>query len=159
MSFTTTIKTKLKTALLLLVTVFTAFVISGCGNGSDEYVGTWMGLDEVGYGNSKIYEYKIEPSDNGVDYTICVTQYDYEISLNHSSAVWRSTMPHYFNAHLNNNGDLISDIGLIHAEPQNFRLVYGNIFLVRKAKNTEVKFKYVLRREIEAKYPGIIVVD
>lgn len=159
MSFLSSIKNKIKTALLLVGALCTALIISGCGNGSDEYVGTWMGIDEVGYGNSKIYEYQIALADNGIDYTICVTQYDYNININHSSAVWRSTTPHYFNAQLNNNGDLISDIGVIHAEPQNFRLAYGNIFLVRKAKNTEVKFKYVLRREIEARYPGIVVVE
>ena len=68
-------------------------------------------------------------------------------------------MPHYFSASLNNNGDLVSDIGVIRADHQNFRLIYGNIFLVRKAKNTELKFKYVVRRELEERYPGIVMVD
>ena len=48
---------------------------------------------------------------------------------------------------------------MIKADPANFRLLYGNIPLVRKAKNTELKLKYVVRGEVEAKYPGIEVLD
>ena len=50
-------------------------------------------------------------------------------------------------------------MGIIRADVQNFRLIYGNIFLTRKAKNTELKLKYVIRTEIEQRYPGIRVFD
>ena len=159
MSFFSTFKAKVRAMCLLLGALLVAFVVSGCGNSSDDYVGTWMGINEIGYGNSKVYEFDIELDRNGIDYIICVTQKDYDVSINHSAAEWRSTMPHYFSASLNNNGDLVSDIGVIRADHQKFRLIYGNIFLVRKAKNTELKFKYVVRRELEERYPGIVMVD
>lgn len=160
MSFLSYGARRLKAAVLLMVTVMlAALMLGGCGVSNDEYAGTWMGIDEQGNGNSKIYQYTITPDDSGYGYMIEVVQSDYTVNINHSQARWRSTSPHYFNAQMNANGDLVSDIGVIRADPANFRLIYGNIYLVRKAKNTEVKLKYVARREIESMYPGIMIAD
>ncbi len=159
MALLVTLRAKFKALSVLIVGVIMAVMATGCGSGVDDYTGTWMGIDETGRGLSKVYQYDIAISENGTDYTIRVTQSDYQVSLNHSSANWRSTMPHYFTAQMNSDGDLVSDIGVIRADPNNFRLVYGNIYLVRKAKNTEAKFKYVARKEIEQLYPGIVVND
>ena len=60
MSFFSTFKAKVRAMCLLLGALLVAFVVSGCGNSSDDYVGTWMGINEIGYGNSKVYEFDIE---------------------------------------------------------------------------------------------------
>ena len=141
-----------------MVAVLLGVMTVSCGNLDDPYVGTWMGLAEIGGGNSKLYEYQIEADDDGT-YSISVVQYDYDVSINHAQAVWRSTSPNYFAGQLNNRGELTTTMGIIRADVQNFRLIYGNIFLTRKAKNTELKLKYVIRTEIEQRYPGIRVFD
>lgn len=135
-----------------------AAVTSGCGP-SDEFTGSWMGIDELGGGKSKVYQYDIALSEDGSNYMIRVTQFDYERNINNSQAVWRSTAPHFFHAYRNEKNQLVSDIGVIRADTRNFRLIYGNIYLVRKAKNTEVKFKYIVRNELEQRYPGIMIAD
>lgn len=149
---------KFRRTIVIMVAVLFSVMTVSCGNLDDPYVGTWMGLAEIGGGNSKLYEYQIEAEGDG-NYTISVVQYDYDVSINHAQAVWRSTSPNYFAGQLNHQGDLSTTMGVIKADVQNFRLIYGNIFLTRKAKNTEMKLKYVIRAEIEQRYPGIRVFD
>ena len=143
--------------MMLFAAFVVAFTTSGCGMSSDDYVGTWMGLDQHG-GNSHVYQYEIETSEDGEGYIIRVTQFNYNVDMTQTNAVWKESAPHFFRARLD-KGNLVSDIGVIKADPANFRLLYGNIPLVRKAKNTELKLKYVVRGEVEAKYPGIEVLD
>ena len=133
--------------------------VSGCGQKIDDYSGTWMGIDQRPNGGSKIYEYNIAMNNDEVTYTIRVTQYDYKKSFNSRSAQWSNTEPHYVSGYLDTRGHLVSSIGTFVAEPKNFRLIYGNINLVRKAKNVELKLKYVLRNEIEKRYPQIEIID
>ena len=144
--------------MLVVVALLLSCMTTSCGNLDDPYVGTWMGLAEIGGGNSKLYEYEIKADGDG-NYSISVVQYDYDVSVNHAQAVWRATSPHYFVGQLTPRGDLSTTIGVIRSDPSNFRLIYGNIFLTRKAKNTEVKLKYVIREEVEKRYPGIKVFD
>ncbi len=147
----------LRYMLMLFAALIVAFTTAGCGMSSDDYVGTWMGLDEHG-GNAQVYQYDIAISENGDDYIIRVTQFDYKVSMNYDTAVWKASSPHFFRGHLD-KGMLVSDIGIIKADPANFRLLYGKINLVKKAKNTELKLKYVVRNQLEAKYPGIEILD
>ena len=158
MSHIRSLVNKFRRTIVIMVAVLFSVMTVSCGNLDDPYVGTWMGLAEIGGGNSKLYEYQIEAEGDG-NYTISVKQYDYDVSINHAQAVWRSTSPNYFAGQLNHQGDLITTMGVIKADVQNFRLIYGNIFLTRKAKNTEMKLKYVIRAEIEQRYPGIRVFD
>ena len=158
MSHIRSLVNKFRRTIVIMVAVLFSVMTVSCGNLDDPYVGTWMGLAEIGGGNSKLYEYQIE-ADGAGNYTISVVQYDYDVSINHAQAVWRSTSPNYFAGQLNHQGDLITTMGVIKADVQNFRLIYGNIFLTRKAKNTEMKLKYVIRAEIEQRYPGIRVFD
>ena len=158
MSHIRSLVNKFRRTIVIMVAVLLGVMTVSCGNLDDPYVGTWMGLAEIGGGNSKLYEYQIEAEGDG-NYTISVVQYDYDVSINHAQAVWRSTSPNYFAGQLNHQGDLITTMGVIKADVQNFRLIYGNIFLTRKAKNTEMKLKYVIRAEIEQRYPGIRVFD
>ena len=126
--------------MMLFAAFVVAFTTSGCGMSSD------------------VYQYEIETSEDGEGYIIRVTQFNYNVDMTQTTAVWKESAPHFFRARLD-KGNLVSDIGVIKADPANFRLLYGNIPLVRKAKNTELKLKYVVRGEIEAKYPGIEVLD
>lgn len=158
MSHIRSLVNKFRRTIVIMVAVLLGVMTVSCGNLDDPYVGTWMGLAEIGGGNSKLYEYQIE-ADGDDTYSISVVQYDYDVSINHAQAVWRSTSPNYFAGQLNNRGELTTTMGIIRADVQNFRLIYGNIFLTRKAKNTELKLKYVIRTEIEQRYPGIRVFD
>lgn len=150
---------KFKFILVAFMAIFMATSFIGCGNSLDNYSGIWMGLDERGGAKAKLYQYEILPSDDGVTYTIRVTQFDYDINPSAQQAQWRESLPHFFNGYVDGKGNLITDIGVIRADPGNFRLLYGNISLVRKAKNTELKLKYVLRSNVEATYPGIAIAD
>lgn len=158
MSYMRSLVNQFRRTVVIMVAVLLSVMTVSCGHLDDPYVGTWVGLAEIGGGNSKLYEYQIELDDDGT-YTLSVVQYDYEVSINHAQAVWRATSPNYFAGQLNQKGDLITTMGVIRADIQNFRLIYGNIFLTRKAKNTELKLKYVIRSEIEQRYPGIMVFD
>lgn len=150
---------KLKFIIVAFMAIFMAFSFSGCGSSIDDYTGVWMGLDERGGAKAKLYQYEIDLSNDGVSYTIKVTQFDYDISATGQQAQWRASTPHLFSGYKDGSGNLVTEIGVIRSEPNNFRLVYGNINLVRKAKNTEVKLKYVLRSNVEATYPGIAIAD
>lgn len=158
MSLLSTIKFQ-KTSIGILAAILSFVLLAtGCEARSDDYAGTWMGVDES-RGNPIVFEYEIDPSDTGNGYTIKVTQSQYQNNVNNSATAWVSTAPHFFTGKLDGNGNLVSDIGVIKADPGNFQLKYGNISLVRKAKNTEVKLKYVARNYIESKYPGIAIGD
>lgn len=158
MTYLRALSQKLRALSVLMVALLLALMTASCGNLDDPYVGTWMGLAEIGGGNSKLYEYEIERDSDGT-YSLSVIQYDYEVNINHSQAHWRATAPHFFVGQLNSKGELMTTIGVLKADVSNFRLIYGNIFLTRKAKNTEVKLKYVIRSEVEQRYPGIRIVD
>lgn len=149
---------KFKLWLVMLGTLL-SMSLSGCGTSPDDYVGIWMGLDERGGVHAKVFQCEILQSQNAGNYTIRVSQFNYEINSTGTAAQWSASAQHYFNGHIDSSGNLVTDIGTIVADSKNFRLLYGNISLVRKAKNTEVKLKYVLRDKIAAAYPGISIAD
>lgn len=152
------IRHKLKMFLAMVVAVV-AVTLSGCGTSPEDYVGTWMGLDERGGVHAKVFQCEVVQSQRSGYYTIRVSQMDYEINTAQNVAMWRSAPGHYFNGRLDKDGNLVTDIGTIKADTKNFRLLYGNIALVRKAKNTELKLKYIIRNNIEQAYPGINIQD
>lgn len=138
--------------LILLPVLLACVVFSGCSKPTgDDYVGTWMGIDDS-RNNYSVYQYDIAANQNGRDYVVRVTQYHYDITSVEGLAVWTATQPHYFRAVIDQNGDLMSDIGKIVADPANFRLKYGDINLIRRSKNTEAKLKFVARSNLEKQY-------
>lgn len=155
------LRAKFKYLTLAFVAVFLAVIVNGCGISiTNEYVGTWMGIDQRAGTQSTVYQYEIDSKGGSDDeFTIKVTRFNYNIDMSQTNAVWKESSPHFFIGKLNDQGVLVSDIGNIVAEPENFRLKYGSIILVRKAKNTEVKLKYVVRKQVEQAYPGISVLD
>ena len=159
MSLITLISRKFRSMTVAVVAVIFAMTMGGCGNSIDDYSGTWIGLDERGGPHATIHQYEIVPGKNESEYIIRVTTSDYEVTPNATKARWRSTEPHMFSGRLDPKGNLITDIGVIKADPRKFRLIYGNIFLVRKAKNTELKLKYVIRDSLKAAHPEIAIED
>ena len=82
---------KLKFIIVAFMAIFMAFSFSGCGSSIDDYTGVWMGLDERGGAKAKLYQYEIDLSNDGVSYTIKVTQFDYDISPTGQQAQWRAS--------------------------------------------------------------------
>lgn len=158
MALLTTFKSRKASIGIFAALLGIMLFITGCEARDSDYTGSWMGVDES-RGNPIVFEYDIAPAQNGNGYTITVTQSQYKNNVNNSVSEWMSTAPHFFTAQIDNKGQLVSDIGIIKADPANFQLKYGNIALVRKAKNTEVKLKYVARDWIEKTYPGINIAD
>lgn len=149
---------KFKLVCTLAVLSCCVLVFSGCGRTVSDYTGIWMGIDESG-NNYSVYQCDIAASANGQDVTIRMTQYRYELTNNNKLAVWKATAPHFFNGYLDRDGNLVSDVGVIKAKPSSFQLVYGDIIMTRKAKNTEVKLKYVARDKLSSMFPELMFND
>lgn len=149
---------KFKSACVVAFLSCCVLVMTGCGRNIDDYTGSWMGVDEVN-NNFAVYQCDIMASANGSDLTIRMTQYRYEVTNDGKIAVWTATKPHYFNGRLDRDGNLVSDIGVLSAKPGTFQLMYGDIAMTRKAKNTEVKLKYLARDRLSALYPDMIFND
>lgn len=146
---------KFRLACVVMLVACCAFIVSACSRTAEDYTGSWMGIDDSG-ANVAVYQCDIMANANSKDLTIRMIQYRYDLTNNNKIAVWKATNPHYFNGTLNKDGDLISDIGLISAKPNSFQLLYGDIVMTRRAKNTEVKFKYLARQRLQAQYPELM---
>lgn len=149
---------KIKLAVAIVCVSCFALLLSGCGRSIDDYTGTWMGIDES-ESNFSVYQCDIIASENGSDVVVRMTQYRYKLSNNNKIAIWTATDPHYFNAFLDRDGNLVSDIGVFQAKPSTFQLIYGDIFMTRRAKNTESKFRSIARDQLAKNYPELVFKD
>lgn len=146
---------KFRLTCLVLCAACFALILTGCGRSAKDYTGTWMGLDDSGE-NYAVYQCDIAAREDGEEFTIRMIQYRYKISGSGKFAVWEATNPHYFNGYLDKEGNLVSDIGVIKAKPSTFQLLYGDVIMTRRAKNTELKFKRIARDHLEKVRPDLI---
>lgn len=149
---------RIRLAFIVLFVAMATLVFSACSRNVGDYTGSWMGIDETG-NNYSVYQCDIVAVEDGNAVTIRMTQYRYVLSSQNKIAVWQATEPHYFQGYVNSEGNLVTDIGVISAKPDTFQLQYGNITMTRKAKNTEVKFKYIARNHLEEQYPEMLFND
>ena len=77
-----------------IMMLFAAFVValttSGCGMSSDDYVGTWMGLDQHG-GNSQVYQYEIETSEDEKARLSRILDFNYNVDMTQTTAIWKKS--------------------------------------------------------------------
>lgn len=146
----------IKSAMVL----FVVFSINGCTPAIDDYAGTWVGLDERNPEHSSVYEYQIaEAGDNQL--SVRVIKKSYEYSQTSDVYVWTESAPKYFPALYspNEGGAISTPFGILKYDVATGGLDYNNIRFVKKAKNTELKLKYVARKHISDSKPEAHFVD
>lgn len=146
---------KFRLACLVLFAACFALILTGCGRSAKDYTGSWMGLDDSNT-NYAVYQCDIAEREDGNDFTIRMIQYRYKIAPSSKVAVWEATNPHYFNGYIDKDGNLVSDIGVIKAKPSTFQLIYGDVIMTRRAKNTEMKFKHIARENLKKSDPNLM---
>ncbi len=143
---------------LTALTAIGVMLLAACTPYYDDYIGTWVGIDESNPRDVVLYEYEIVTA--GADqYAIKLMRSHYEIDQTYG-AVWTSTPPRFLMAQFDPEaGILQAPFGQLTFSTSKGTLQFGNITFVRKAKNTELKFKYVARRVVERLYPQLPITD
>ncbi len=132
--------------------------MAACSPYQSDYLGTWIGIDDTSP-NYAVYEYSIVDAGSG-RCSVRVTMLTYELNDTRDALVWTSSFPRYFPGTFNSSsGRLETDFGSLSYEIGSGNLRYNGITFVRKAKNTELKFKYVARDHLKSLYPDIPIVD
>ncbi len=139
-----------------------AFVLASCTAYKDDYTGTWIGLDESGQ-NYIVYEYMftdVATPGNENALSVRVIRKSYEFNPEKTILSWTETIPHYFPCVYDEDTGIVSTpFGPIEFEVKSGSLIYNNIHFTKKAKNTELKLKYVARDHLKTLYPEIPIND
>ncbi len=145
----------LVSALLLALSVF---VISACNPYPEDYIGTWVGLDER-RPVTVMYTYRITQTRND-HFSVRITQ-SYYASENGMMLVWKSSKPRYFNATYDSSADgcLKGTFGLLCYDIHTSQLKAGHMMMVRRAKSTALKLKTAALNSAKQIYPNIPAVD
>lgn len=142
---------------LMLLFVAT-IMLASCTPYPKDYVGYWVGIDETVDG-CPLYEFSIA-SMSETTFTVKVIQKRYNLRPDNSAIVWLESPPKYYEGIYDpNDGVLICAFGIFDYSVKNGSMKLGNINLIRKAKNSEVKLKYVARKIFATKYPDIPIAD
>lgn len=149
---------KLKATCLVLCVALAALIASACSRGVNDYTGSWMGIDDTS-SNYSVYQCDILAREDSDAVTIRMIQYRYVLTNKNQLAIWQGTEPHYFQGVIDSEGNLVTELGVISARPDTFQLQYGKITMTRRAKNTEAKFKYLARTNLQNKYPDMLFND
>ena len=135
-----------------------ALWLAACTPYYEDFMGTWVGIDESNPQDIVLYEYEIV-SAGGQDYAIRLTRSSYVIN-DDFGAVWTTSQPRFLLARYNpDDGSVTAPFGTLTYSTKSGNVVFGNINFVRKAKNTELKLKYVARRAVEKYYPDVPITD
>ncbi|MCR5084811.1 MAG: hypothetical protein K6A65_04850 [Succinivibrionaceae bacterium] len=142
----------------LALAALPALLLCGCDPYPEDYVGTWVGLDER-RNVSMMYTYRITQT-REEQFRLRVTQ-SYYASENGLMLVWKSSKPRYFNAvyDSSNKGCLRGTFGFICYDIHDNVIKAGPMNLVRRAKNTTQKLKAAALNSAKRIYPNIPAVD
>lgn len=149
-----------KIKALMAICIFMLLSVCGCTPSLDSYLGTWVGIDENNPKNIVVYEYQIaEAGENQL--SISVIRKAYELSQSNEYYIWTESIPRYFPAVYNpkDKGIVSTPFGLLKYDIGVGNIKYGNITFVKKAKNTELKLKYVARKAVKEMSPKIPIID
>ncbi|MCR5085162.1 MAG: hypothetical protein K6A65_06635 [Succinivibrionaceae bacterium] len=146
-------------AAALLATAVAALALSGCDPYPEDYLGTWVGLDER-RSTTVMYTYRIVQKNGGSNYSVRITQSYYALD-NGMMLVWKSSKPRYFSAVYDSSSDgcLKGSFGLLCYDIHTAQMKAGTMLMVKRAKNTVMKLKAVALESAKEIYPNIPVVD
>lgn len=147
-----------RAARMLCLSLLAALTLAGCTPYYEDYLGTWVGIDESDPVNMVLYEYHIVTA-GGQDYAIRLTRSYYEVDPD-LGARWINSQPRFLIAHYDpESGRVQAPFGELDFEIGHGNIKFGTINFIRKAKNTELKLKYVARQAIKRAYPDLPVTD
>lgn len=117
-----------------------------------------MGIDESDSRDIVVYEFEIVKA-GGTSYSIRLIRSHYEVEEG-MGMYWIPSQPRFLPGWYNeDNGQLQAPFGVLRCSISDGSIKFGNINFVRKAKNTELKLKYVARQAARKANPDLPISD